>query len=117
VITTNKTAEEEYTAIERAFKETDQVSYYSVFGPNSNTYLNQLLINAGFPTPRPSGATGWDYSGEYKYGGTYFTVNGKPTAAYKALLERQREEVERHREDMKELWHRRTRYPGAGFVR
>ena len=82
-VTTGMTPVQEFAAIEKAFSSMNQVPYYYPFGPNSNTYLRQLLVNAGFTPPaKPLNATGWDYSGDWKYGGPYFDSNGHLKAAY-----------------------------------
>jgi hypothetical protein len=77
----------------RAYTVTKQVDVYEALGPNSNTWAAQMLTNAGYAVPKPPGATGWNYDGEFKYGGTYFTSTGDPTPAYdpwkKAELYRQ----------------------------
>jgi hypothetical protein len=41
-----------------------------------------MLLNAGYDSPKPPGARGWDYDGSFKYGGKYFDRFGEPSAAY-----------------------------------
>jgi hypothetical protein len=64
------------------FRATKQADLYRALGPNSNTWAAQLLSNAGYGAPKPPGATGWDYSGSFKYGGEYFTTYGESTPKY-----------------------------------
>lgn len=74
-----KTCEDEIAALDRAFNQMKQIRRYGLFGPNSNTYARQLLLNAGFTDPQaPANAPGWDYNGCNSYGGTYYDKNGNP---------------------------------------
>jgi RHS repeat-associated protein len=69
VVDTGKSSyTEELNTLNRVFARLEQVPY-DPFGPNSNTYVHQLLSLAGYSPPRPSGAVGWDYHGAAGYGG------------------------------------------------
>jgi RHS repeat-associated protein len=74
-----ETVEDELRRLTEAFNSMTQVEKYdAVAGPNSNTYLHQLLKNAGYgPVPRPSGAWGWDYGGSDKYDGANYDRFGR----------------------------------------
>src|SRR5207253_1272937 len=77
----------ELAALDKAFGGMVQISYYAPLGPNSNTFLRQLLSNAGFTPPTsPPDATGWDYVGNYGYGVLYFDKNGYATSYYAARI-------------------------------
>jgi hypothetical protein len=82
-IATGLTPRQELNALDKTFNEMVEVIEYSgLWGPNSNTFLHQLLVNAGFTVSQPPGAVAWDYNGVWKYGGKSFTTYGFPTAAY-----------------------------------
>jgi RHS repeat-associated protein len=75
---------EEIDALDKAFRELSQVPTYRVTGPTSNTYARQLLTLAGYKTnDYYSGFPGWNYRGDFGYGGKYFDKYGKPTPAWK----------------------------------
>jgi uncharacterized protein RhaS with RHS repeats len=81
VVKTEKTAAEELAALDGAFNKMQQIPY-SAYGPNSNTFARQLLMNAGFGRqPAPPGATGWDYSGGDGYDGVLYDEFGKARPA------------------------------------
>jgi hypothetical protein len=69
VVKTGLTEPEEYRRLQNSYESTTMIIEYSVWGPNSNTYIHQLFINAGISVPKPSAATGWDETGDYRYGG------------------------------------------------
>src|SRR5262249_48796222 len=73
---------DQVAALDRAFWNLNQVPEYSATsGPNSTTYIRQLLKLAGITVPDPRRVTGWDYNGPFRYGGPMFTENGNPTPA------------------------------------
>jgi hypothetical protein len=81
MIETGKTSYmEELLALRLAYSRLKQIPIYNAaLGPNSNTYAHQLLRIAGFPEPTVPGiATGWNYSGMYRYGGALFDWYGHP---------------------------------------
>jgi RHS repeat-associated protein len=79
----------EMSFLDEAFFKMKQVSQYSVWGPNSNTFAKALLNNTGFfgDVSVPWTAPGWDYQGDYRYGGIYFTTYGYPTKKYDEYLD------------------------------
>jgi RHS repeat-associated protein len=82
--------DDESKALLKAFMKMLQVPVYSaVYGPNSNTFGHQLLLNAGFRNiPTPPSAPGWNYGfiinapEWFQYGGRYFDRYGRPTEYY-----------------------------------
>ena len=63
-----------------AFNNLIQIPQYNAtMGPNSNTFANQLLQNAGYPTTAPPSALGWGYDGVWGYGTScsIYDKNGK----------------------------------------
>lgn len=65
------------TALLQSFNCTNQIPEYSgPWGPNSNTFLHQILINAGIIiVPTPPDAFGWDspgYGSEFVFWGWFY---------------------------------------------
>jgi RHS repeat-associated protein len=75
----NDSYEDQLRKLLESSRRTSQIpAYNAAQGPNSNTYLNQLLKNAGYSVPPPPRAPGWEYKGVCGYGGDYWNTYGKP---------------------------------------
>jgi hypothetical protein len=78
VISTGLSATEEHERLENAYANMTQVTEYNAAGPNSNTFLHQLLIDAGFTVTRPPGARGGITMACIGMVEIIFDLNGKP---------------------------------------
>ena len=71
---------QQQTNLSTAYNKMRQIPDYNAsLGPNSNTFANQLLQNAGYSAKKPPNAPGWGYKGQSCYGGPLYDSNGKPT--------------------------------------
>src|SRR5262249_47332374 len=76
------TPEEELRRLREAFSELQMIPVYNApFGPNSGTYIRQLIKVAGFTPPSlpEDKVPGWNYSGQYRYGGPVYDTFGRRT--------------------------------------
>jgi hypothetical protein len=81
-------SKEQLRRLKEAYLKQKQVAEYDATkGPNSNTWAWRLLVTAGFSSiPTPPDTPGWNYTGEFGYGGKYFNEDGTWKPAWKEYV-------------------------------